>query len=112
MEVRFLPVTLSKDELAIKADELARGFERLKTLEAEKKDANADFKMRIEIQKSEVARLSGVVSSKSEMREVECRTRKNYELGVVETVRVDTDEVVETRAMDVAERQASFAETL
>lgn len=104
--MRKLPVPLSQSELLVKAEELARKVRAAADIEDEKKAANSDFKTRLEELDMAINELSEIVATKSEQRQVECALYENYGSATMELVRVDTGELIETRPMTEAERQA------
>lgn len=112
IETRMLPVKLTETELLAKGDELARKFHEANTEEDQQKEAKAAMKERFDKLKREARELGEIVRSKREMREVEVIARHDLERHVVETVRVDTNEVVETRMMNADERNLKLFPTL
>lgn len=53
----------------------------------------------------EIARIGRILELGAEPRQVECDVLMNWEDGRIETVRLDTGEVVDSRAMNPEERQ-------
>lgn len=102
---KVLPVELSDDELKVKASELTTALRKKNSIEADKKAVMAEFKNKIEDVAVEIADLTTIVHEKKERRPVKCYIKFNYERSIVETVRSDYGEVVESRSMTIAERQ-------
>lgn len=104
METRLLPVPLGDAEIALKADNLAARIKELQELEAEKKSATASFNERTKTLEKEVYALAQMVRDKAEDREVEVREVRNEERFTIDTARVDSGEIVESRPMSSTER--------
>lgn len=100
-----LPVRLTKSELLERGNSLALAREHYTRQRGEAKAAAAVAKADLEEIEGEVDRLAGIVRAKAEPRPVETRVVRDYERGVVDTVRLDTGELVRTRAMTEQERQ-------
>jgi hypothetical protein len=99
MVKRQLPVFLSPEEFEAKAIELASASNQIEVLLGEKKDAAADYKLRIDRLTAERNRLADIVERKAEVREVECEERLNMDRKMVEIYRTDTGEFVESRGI-------------
>jgi hypothetical protein len=100
-----LPVLLTEDELRERGDALAESVEKTAALAEEKKAQDAEINGKIKLSKEITRKLSRIIASKTEDREVECEITKDFERGTVTVHRCDTGEVVETRAMSPEERQ-------
>lgn len=107
---RQLPVRLTTAELEERGWSLAEERKKQRSLESAKKAAADDFKERLEANGEEIDRLAGIVHSKCEYRPVQCHEKRDYKRGVIEIVRRDTGEIVETRVMTDAERQRELRE--
>jgi hypothetical protein len=105
METRHLPVELTEAELNQRRDILA-GLVRDHThTEVEKKEAATRHANKLkEIQKS-MAITAKEIRNKAEDREVPVTRVKNFTLGVEEIRRVDTGEIVDSRALGPDEKQ-------
>lgn len=111
MIVRHLDVDLTPDEVRHKGEQLAARLRDLEQLELALKDYKDKHKTRVGELESVTRLLASEVRSRKETRPVECHEVKDYERGVVDLVRVDTGEVVETRGMDPGERQTRLFST-
>jgi hypothetical protein len=113
--VLTVPCGLTEDEFKTKSSELARKINELRRTEEAKKDAAAEWKLKIDLLKAEVLTLTDVVSTKTELRPVDCEEVPMAGPGTVEVVRCDTGEVVRVRSMTEDEkynsRQVSLAFT-
>lgn len=107
---RTLPVQLTVPELIERGYMLAQQNDRRSDIEGDKKEANEDFKKQLEIVGTEIWRLKRIVLQKAEPRPVKCREIRDYRRAVVEVVRLDTGELVESRVMTEAERQREIGE--
>jgi septation ring formation regulator EzrA len=104
VETRYLPVKLTDEELLAKGNELARKLHEVTVEEEAQKQAKSAMKSRLEGLTNELHAIGSVVHTKTETRKVEVFARHDAERHVVETVRSDTGEVVETRLMTMEER--------
>ena len=97
---RELPVQISLEEAWKKATSLAGRVLELEALKDKMKaDASASRARKKELQ-AEIVSLSTGVRTKTELRQVECEQRAADVNGAVETVRTDTGEVIETKAVN------------
>jgi uncharacterized membrane-anchored protein len=103
-KTRQLPVELSEQELLIKGNELAVLNEELSTTESQKKVANQGFKEVLDRTQEQIDRLAKIVREKKEYREVEVVDRKNMDRMTMDTIRLDTGEVVSYRELQGHER--------
>jgi hypothetical protein len=99
-----LPVKLTNDELLIRSNELAEQVQELAAIEYRKKLANNAFKEEIEKTEESVGQLARIVKDREEYRDVEVREVKNMERLTMDTVRLDTGEVVSYRDLKGHER--------
>jgi hypothetical protein len=104
-ETRNLPVILSEAELKVKASEFAREFRALDLMKEELKGITARKNNEIKHKALKVSVLSTVVDTGIEHREVECVQRQDREKLIIEIIRCDTGEVIQTRPMTANERQ-------
>ncbi len=104
-----LPCKLDAQELLLKAKSLSQLLCDKGNVELEKKDANADFKRRLDAIETRVCELGLEVRTGREYRDVQCVERADYQDNRVEIIRVDTGEVVRMRPLEVHERQESLA---
>jgi hypothetical protein len=100
-----LPVKLTDEELRAKGDEIANQVIELIENEDDKKNCAADYTRRIKAIRQKIAALSGEVSSGTELRDVRCEERPDYEANLMLTFRLDTGEIIERRVLTHDERQ-------
>jgi len=102
---RLLEVKLTDKELAKKHRALLQNViesQRIEdVLRQEAAEARSDLK---ELKKAR-RDLVTVCHKGKETRSVKCRTVRDYRLGELRTYRLDTDEVIEKRALSAGERQ-------
>lgn len=108
METRSLPCALTDIELAQRRDKMVELLSHVDELESEKKNNTAALKARIEGVNTDLREIAYEVRTRSELREVEVRREKSFELGQEDVIRCDTGEIVETRALSPSERQAEL----
>jgi hypothetical protein len=99
-----LPCKLTEEELLAKGEELSRAIEEANGEKGLQQEAKSAMKSRLEGMENRIQSLAGIVRTRSEERLVEIITRHDDERKMVETVRVDTGEVVATRLMTPEER--------
>src|SRR5262245_17265236 len=97
--IRTLSVKLTQEEFDQRAADLANVNKEIESLTSKKKSAASEFSSKIDDAKSRLSRLVSVVAKRAELREISCLQRINKELRIVEIVRTDTSEIVETRAV-------------
>jgi uncharacterized FlaG/YvyC family protein len=107
-EYRLLPCVLSDEQIQTKGEELAEAELARQRLVAEKKAAAAAFKEPISEQVDLITKLSKEISEEVEMRDVQVNWRPDFDNGVVDCVRADTGEVVESRPMVDSDRQGTL----
>lgn len=106
-ETRSLPCTLSDVELREKGDQLAQAFNDVEVAESQEKAMKSQFKAKKEELQARLSRLSSLIQSKTEMRDVEVVKQTDFkkdENHVTET-RLDTSKVLTTRDLTDEERQ-------
>jgi len=104
MNTMNLPVKLSEQELIIKGNELSVHIQDLDVVELQKKTANSGFKDEIDKLTEKISGLAKIVREKKEYREVEVADQKNMDRMTMDTVRLDTGEVVSYRELKGHER--------
>jgi hypothetical protein len=104
--VRELPVVLTEEEKQSYGKQLAEKVNEQALLEDRKKQANAEWSTKIKKVDIEITRLASARSKGEELRPVKCFERLKG--NVVEIVRVDRDEVVESRAAEMRDLQTEF----
>lgn len=100
--------TLTNDEKAEAANELASSYMQLESLAIEKKTAMSEFKNRRERIEERIHTLSLKVKEGVEMRSVLCELRLDYSSLRATVIRLDTEEIVEEREMTEDEKQMKF----
>lgn len=115
MQTRALPVPLTAEELHLKSQEMATAERVLAEAEAEEAaQATAWAARKKSLEKStadaraKLAVIGRVVREKREFRAIEIVESPNNDAKTVDTVRVDTGEVIETRGMNQSELQRSL----
>lgn len=103
-----LPVQITPAEKLRFADLNAREVELSIVTESERKEVAAKYKAKIEGHSNEIKRLSRIISSGIEYREVECEKQFDWAKGIVQIVRLDTGEVVDERPMKPEEEQRTL----
>jgi uncharacterized protein (UPF0335 family) len=104
MDTMLLPVDLTTTEVAVKADMLAATVKEIDALEMEKKSFNADIKMKIDQLEMKRTDLATEINDRREYRQVDVKRIRNEERATIDTVRIDTGEVVNYRPMEPTER--------
>lgn len=105
---KTLHCRLTDTELLVLGDEMACAMGAVGKLEGDKKQSADDFKAQIEKKYAEISDLAGKVRTKEIDRQVECTVTVDFEARCVRTVRDDTGEVIEERAMTATECQAAL----
>jgi hypothetical protein len=103
--IRTLPVKLTDDEVNAYARQVAEKCLRVQELEAEKAATAKQIKGLIDGQLSEMGHISTKVHRREEPRDVECHWVYRWFENTKSLVRTDTYEVVETRPIEVHEKQ-------
>ena len=106
--VEELPCKLTASEKLLKSDQMAKAHKEIVKLEAEKKLSGQQLKSSIDARKGELALLAREIETGEELRPVECKERPRYQDLMVDTIRLDTGEVVSSRGMEPAERQKAL----
>ena len=100
-----LECILTEKEIATYSGELARLTQEQAEIESRKKQITADFKAKIDACIATTRVIARKVSSGKEMRDVEVRWDYNYRENVKTLFRLDTGEIVDTKALTESERQ-------
>jgi hypothetical protein len=103
---RELRCTLTEHEKAQHADRIAGLRLNRAAVEAQKKAALADFKQQLDDIEDDIDNLADEIRAGAG-RMVECAEQSN-DAGTIRIVRLDTAEVIDTRAMTAAERQGDL----
>lgn len=108
--VRNLPVKLTDTELLEFGKRLAQSSTDIHNEEERQTQVKAELKAKLGAFETERSRLAGIVASGRENRDVSCDMVFDYSRLIVEVIRTDTKEVVETRRMTEAEQQRKLFE--
>jgi hypothetical protein len=104
-ETRNLYVTLTETELRGYSDELARITTAFYETEAEKKSVMTGFKDKLDKIGLDTRVLARIISTRRELREVECEWTRDYEAQKAFLYRMDTGELVDNRRLTEDEIQ-------
>ena len=100
-----LPVRLTESELLTKGAELSAMVKARAYEEEERKSVVATYKARITDLDAQIQKLAQVVRDKRELRPVDVVEQPDHDAMMMRTIRLDTGEVVSSRALEGAERQ-------
>ena len=105
----YLKCELNDAEVSSLARELATANKTRARIEQRKKEIDSDLKSQIEAENSKIGRLSDLVQTGHEMRDVECRIELDTPSeGMKRYVRLDTGETVKEVKMSDIDRQTSL----
>jgi len=105
---RDLPVKLTVAEAQRRGIELAEALQAKYDAEAHQTAIKATWKEELAQLEQDIRRLRRIVGNGEELRPVECSEEKNWKNKTVETVRLDTGEMVDFRPMSTHELQADL----
>ncbi len=108
MNTQNLPVHLTTDELLMRSDELAQKIRERDDTERAMKSAQGNAKRKIDALELDITRLAHVVRERKEDRPVEVTAVKNWLRLTMDTVRIDTGELVGSRSMSAYERNEAL----
>jgi hypothetical protein len=106
--VRELPVMLSQEELVAKGDEVAKLHRKASELRIKKKQMTDEISGEIKGAEGAISVLVGHIRTRTENREIRCEERVDWEAGIANTIRLDTDEIISKRALLPEERQKTL----
>ena len=95
--MRDLSVTLTEDELKVRAQDLATAIDERIDVEREKKEANDAWNRQVKDMGTRIVELACVVRTRTEIRPVECVKEVDTHNRETTIVRRDTGEAIETR---------------
>jgi hypothetical protein len=102
----YLRYPFTEDETKEIAKQLAPSVTSKTRAEEEQKSAQAQFKQRIELEVTQIQRLSNNINMGWEMREIECVVEFHKpRQGVKRIIRLDTGEIVREQQMSGGELQ-------
>lgn len=100
---KHLKCTLTDQEFEQWANEAAHAWEQKKKLEGELESLKQNHKSQITEWEGRHSRLQREVLEHATYRDIDCSVRKDYRTKTVTTTRLDTNEVIEERPMNMAE---------
>ena len=103
-----LPCPIDAVQLQRRSALLARAELEMKLLDDERREAAAGFSKRLKKARENIQKLAHEVNEEAELRPVRCRIEPDFNRLAIVTIRLDTSEVVEDRAMTDEERQGSL----
>lgn len=110
--LRTLPVKLAPDEVAQRAEELARELHDQAIAEEAAAATKKYIAQDLEKRRERVARLGRIVHTRREDRQIDCHEEHSALDGTARTVRDDTGEVVDTRPLTQEELRDARQEAL
>ena len=103
-----LPVELQDSEVLDIAGRLGEALTKFEETQDREKEAAADYKHQLEQIAGEIRRLNNLIKQGYELRPVNCLRTIDYETRTVTEKRVDTGEVIRTRACKPSELQTEM----
>jgi hypothetical protein len=108
---RDLTVNLSQDECQEMSQLLAAAVHGFDTMKANHKEQAAQNRSSLNEVNNEIRRLSNIVASRQDQREVSCEKRLDYDKKLVTEVRLDTGKTLSEREMNSEELQRNLFDT-
>lgn len=102
---KLLPVPLTDRERLEIGESIADAQMKAEQAELDKKAADEGYKGVIESAYADVSNLTKQLRRGKKDAMVQCQIRKDYRLGHIRTIRMDTAEILEDRPMTTTERQ-------
>lgn len=96
-EMRYLPVPLTPDELRERGEMLATLVDEADALEDDHVQRRREAKDEEKRLDGRIRAMAAVINARAEGRSVKIEVRYNATLALIEEVRIDTGEVLETR---------------
>ncbi len=96
---KSLPVKLTNNELRAYGDELAKVVGEWAKIKTDKKETAAQYKLQIEALEARMQTIAIKIEQRKEWRMIECYEREDLEAQRLNTIRIDTGEVVNWRVM-------------
>lgn len=100
-----LAVKLKPSEIKERLEDVARMIGNREELEEEKRQSAADYRERLKTLDAEILKFSKEARERQVYQPVDCERRRNEEKRAIDTVRLDTDQVIRSRPMTDEERQ-------
>lgn len=107
-KIMRLPVSLDDSELIQRSQRLASMIAEEKALLDKRKAQTNTVNEDLKALKAEIAATSHVVASRTEIREIVCEEVKDLDSGILNVIRKDTNEVIDSRHLTIAERQGDL----
>lgn len=108
METRNLPVELTKDEIRLRGEELARKHAEWDEVESARKASQQQAKASLERIEAELKLLANNIRTGREYRDIEVSEQRNTARLTMDLIRQDTGEVVESRPFRSGELQTTI----
>ena len=108
---REVKVSLSKAQVDERGRILAQRSAELEELQEAAKASTAEWKGKTDAARLGMTKLARSIREGHELIEVDCEERYDDRRGLVNLVRLDTEELVDERAQTAAERQQVIPET-
>lgn len=105
---KWLPVKLTNSETIERARTLSQRHREKEEVEAAKSSVNREYTEKLKSLAGEISRLSKIVAEGEEERNVQCKRFKKFLDKKVETIRLDTNQVIENRIMHDYELQTTL----
>lgn len=105
---RQLPVQLTNDERMARAMTAAQLQAEYGEVESRKKDTTRELGQRLKALRTDVEKALIAARTGKETQSVQIEDRRNEERRTIETVRLDTGEVIDSRPMTIEERQGKL----
>lgn len=107
-EIEELSCELTDVEWKERATQLAEAHNRTEAVKARKKSVMAELNADLKSVEAKETKLSNIVSSGYEQRDVTVEKKYDYEAGLIIKTRTDTKEVISRREMGTLERQGGL----
>lgn len=91
-----LPVKLTEEEKKAYSEELAKSHEEQEAIEAEKKTTAKQYTDTLTVISERQKKLSKAIVTGEEVRTVLCELHREWDSGLIQVVRTDTKEVIDT----------------
>ncbi len=104
-EQRLLKCLLTEKEKLQAGSEMTDAYQALEGLNNEFETVKQEFKGKIGGQESAITRLSALIRAGYEHRQVKCSVEKDFGMGTVTVIRLDSGDTVEARPMSNMEAQ-------
>ena len=108
METRNLPCALTETELLERGSQIADLVREYQHADEAKKEAASAAKAELDSLDGQIGAVARELREKKAYRIVEVKREKDFGRNVEEVIRLDTDEVIETRVLDPSERQVEL----